>query len=353
MRGELSGTVGAPGVGKTHITVAETLSKITGRQLLHDAPRGQLRCWAWFGEESETELERRFAAARRHYDITDAEIGDRLFVRAGRRREQKLVIAKRTPKGVEVLAPVVDNLVREIRDNGIDSFTVDPFVKSHDAEENDNNAIDQVAQAWADVAMAGNCAVSLFHHPRKTLDGTVSVNDLRGGSALLAAVRFARTFNKMTADEARDARIKQKRWAYIRVDDGKANNAPPSVARWLHLESLLLRNGDNVAVATPWQWPDAMEGVSVSHLYEIQRRVEAEGGCRQNHQAKDWIGFIVAEVVGDMNPRKDAADKRRVMTLLERWETNGMFRREQRDNEKGKPNPYLIVGNWALPPPND
>ena len=301
LRKQVSATVGAPGVGKTHIIVAETLSKVTGRKLLHDNPRaGPIRCWYWAGEEDEDELQRRFAAAKRHYNIMDGDIGDRLFVGSGRQRNEKLVIAKRTRNGVELLTPVFENMVRQIRDNGIDSLTIDPFVKSHDIDENDNNAMNQVAEAWGDVATEGNCAVSLFHHPRKTPAGAgagqVSVDDARGGGALIAAVRAGRTFNKMTPEEGRTAGVKTPS-AYVRIEDGKMKNAPSTDARWLHLEPLTLANGDSVAVVTPWKWPNPFEGVSVAHLLDIQKRVQ-DGDYRASQQATNWAGKAVAAVLG-------------------------------------------------------
>ena len=54
----------------------------TGRNLL-GLPSPKLRVWYWNGEDPKDELERRFAAARLHYDIAETHIGDRLFVDSG------------------------------------------------------------------------------------------------------------------------------------------------------------------------------------------------------------------------------------------------------------------------------
>jgi hypothetical protein len=334
--------------------IAETLSKVTGRQLLHDRPHGFLRAWYWSGEENEDELQRLFAAARKHYGITDEEIGGRLFVGSGRQRADRLVIAKRERNGTTVLTPVVENLVREIRDNGIDSFTVDPFVKSHEIEENDNNAIDQVASAWGIVASEGNCAVNLWHHPRKPSkgpggSGAVTIDDGRGAGALICAVRVGRTMNKMTADEAEKAGV-QNPWAYVRLDDGKINNAPPQIARWVHLQSVVLANGDSVGVATPWKWPDTFQGVRDSHLREIQRRI-SEKEYRKDPQSKtNWVGDLIADVVGALDPTQKR-DKHRINDMLATWIKTGALKVGEGKGKKGKPYPIIVLGRPTMAPP--
>jgi hypothetical protein len=49
----------------------------------------------------------------------------------------------------------------------------------------------------------------------------------RGASALIAAARSARVLNTMSDSEARKAGVENRR-AFIRIENGKANLAPPS-----------------------------------------------------------------------------------------------------------------------------
>ena len=81
---------------------------------------------------------------------------------------------------------------------------------------------------------------------------------------------------------------------------------PPSVrATWYRLANVGLGNGsggpfddqDYVGVVTPWQWPDAFDGVTVSDLRKAQAAIAA-GRWRENAQAKDWAGHAVAKAMG-------------------------------------------------------
>lgn len=96
---------------------------------------------------------------------------------------------------------------RFLKDNNIDCMSVDPFVKSHAAPENDNQVIDQVANVWAEIANECNCHISLWHHTRKTGGAPITIDDVRGGSAIVGVVRLVRILNVMTVEEAKRAGV--------------------------------------------------------------------------------------------------------------------------------------------------
>jgi RecA-family ATPase len=123
-----------------------------------------------------------------------------MFIDSGRTME---IILATTKKGETTIAdPVVDAVIKTIKENRIDVLIIDPFVSSHRVTENDNNVIEAVVKKWAHIAEETGCAIDLSHHARKTGGGEVTVEDGRGASALLAAVRSARSVNTMTRDEA-------------------------------------------------------------------------------------------------------------------------------------------------------
>jgi predicted nucleic acid-binding protein len=71
--------------------------------------------------------------------------------------------------------------------------------------ENDNGHMDLVIkEGFGAIANSTNSAGEMFHHPGKAKPGQpdTSVEDGRGASAILWAVRSARVFNFMTPDEA-------------------------------------------------------------------------------------------------------------------------------------------------------
>jgi AAA domain len=105
------------------------------------------------------ELQRRIIAACLHYGVDQSEIKGRLFIDTG--RETKIVIAEQTKTGAVVARPIVDAVIATIKRNNIGLMTVDPFVASHRVIENDNPAIELVAQAWMEIADETDCAIEL------------------------------------------------------------------------------------------------------------------------------------------------------------------------------------------------
>ncbi|MGH1571377.1 AAA family ATPase [Methylobacterium sp. P31] len=229
----LSTTVAPGAVGKSSLVLVEAIAMVTGRPLLGVPVPKRLRVWYWNGEDPLEEIERRVAAICLHYGIDGRELEHGLFLDSG--RTSSIVIASRTKEGARVAEPVVESLIDTIRENEIDVLVVDPFVSTHGLTENSNDEIDLVAKTWNRVADGGNAAVELVHHVRKRQDGEFTVEDGRGAVALLAAARSARVLNPMTKDEAERAGVASHR-GYFRVDNGKANLAPPpDRSEWFHL----------------------------------------------------------------------------------------------------------------------
>jgi RecA-family ATPase len=215
-------------VGKTNLKIVEALSLVTGRDLLacgHSRP--PICVWLWNLEDPRDEMVRRIQAAAKHYGITEADIGGRLFLDIG--REQELVIGHATKTGTVIRKPVVDSMVAGLQANRIDVLIIDPFVSSHRVGENDNNAIDAVAKQWARVAGLANCAIDLVHHTRKqgSVEPEVTVESARGGKALTDACRSVVVFNRMTENEGEKAGVTNHR-SYFRVFADKGNMSPPA-----------------------------------------------------------------------------------------------------------------------------
>ena len=154
------------------------------------------------------------------------------------------MIGKQEKNGITIAVPVVEALVATIRANKIDVVMIDPFVSSHQVPENDNNAIDTVAKTWTMIADVTNTAIDLAPPHPQTGGAAVTVEDGRGASALLSAVRPARVLNVMTEDEAAKAAVVDGRRRYFKVEDGKNNLAlPPDKLDWYRSESIFLGNG--------------------------------------------------------------------------------------------------------------
>ena len=346
----LSTTVAPGAVGKSSLTMVEAIAMATGKPLLGIHPTGKFRVWIWNGEDPLEELERRVAAICLHYGIAPAELDGQLFLNSG--RDTEIVIATTTKSGTVIAQPVVDAMEATIRENSIDVVFLDPFVACHGASENDNGAINAIAKTIARMADETDTAWDLVHHSRKTGGAEITVEDGRGASALLAAARSGRVLNPMSKEEAERAGVEKPR-GFFRVDNGKANLAPPpEKAEWYALKSISLENGgdnpfdqpDYVAVVTPWQMPNMMADVTVSHLRQVQTAVSA-ARWRENHQAKEWVGNAVAQVMGlDITNR---SQKAKVIHLLKTWMSTGMLVAVEGEDEKRMKRTFVEVGQWA------
>jgi AAA domain len=329
IRGFVAVTVAPGGVGKSSLAIGEVISMACGKRLLGVGPQRPLRAWYVNLEDPREEIERRIAAVCLHFKIDPASLEDRLFFDG---REMEIIIAHQARAGFTIATPVEDALVLALTAGQFDVLILDPFVSTHRVTENDNMAIDAVAKTFGRIAGKANCAVELIHHVRKTGGAEITAEDGRGASALIAAARSVRVLNPMSKDEGESSGVGEERRFYFRSDIGKANLAPPSTkATWFKLQSVSLGNGtpdapfddgDPVGVVTPWQWPEAFDGITADDLRAAQAKV-AMGRCRENSQAKDWVGVPIAEALGlDVGNKAHVA---RIKTLLKTWINDGIF----------------------------
>lgn len=336
-------TIAPGGVGKSTLVMTEALALATGKPLLGrdvDEPR---RVWLWNLEDPIEELQRRIAAICQHYEITPADIEGRLFVDSG--RTQRLCTAVTDKSDARICRPVVDALIDEMLAREIDVLIVDPFVKSHSVSENDNSAMDDIAAEWADIAERTNAAVELVHHTRKLAgDFEVTTESSRGAKALTDGARDVRAVTRMTQDEADRAGVDNHR-LYFRVYSDKSNLSPPAdKSDWYRLASVDLPNGDQVGVVEPWSWPDPFADITAQHLRDVQKAIHGRN-LRENAQATDWAGHIIADILS--LDADDKHDRSKIKSMIKTWCANGVLRVVKITDGKGKDRPVLEVGEWA------
>jgi hypothetical protein len=358
LRGIISAVIAPGGVGKSSLLTAEALSMATGKPLIGQPVHGgrPLRVWLWNGEDPAEELEKKIAAHMLHFDLTQADIGDRLFFDSGHDTPLKIAVAAEKGGGFIIDPQAAAHIEQNIRANKIDVALFDPFVSLHSVDENNNGAIDMLAKELAKIATKTRCAIGLAHHARKASAGSsgeTKVDDSRGASALVSAARVARTLNVMQPEEAARVGVDEgRRFFHFRSDDGKANLAPRSAekATWYRLESVSLGNGngerpaDEIGVVTPWAMPGLLDQVSVSDLLEIQKRLHAEP-WRADAQSKDWGGQVVADVLG--LDATDKADKAKIKQLLATWTKSGALKKEMQMSKDHKRRSFFTVGEWT------
>lgn len=314
VRGFVS-VLGSPGgTGKTAFVIAVALSIATGRSLLSALKTLDIykqvhktgAVWLYNLEDPADEMDRRLAAALKHYEIDFDAVADSVYVDSG--RDRPLVITKRMVDGTLIKAPIVSALVDELKARQITLLVIDPFVQSHTAEENRNEEMNLVMAEWGKVANEAQCAVWLIHHFRKG-GQSGDAESFRGAAAIQGAARVMSTLSAMSAEEAGKLGVDEgERWQYIRRDNAKANMAPrPSDAEWYRLASVSLENGndeypqgDFVQVVETWAPPSPWDGIPWSLIVRMLDKIDAgpEPGrfYAAAKQATHWCGKVVMDV---------------------------------------------------------
>ena len=349
-------TISPGGVGKTTIALTDAIAIATGRQLTHDDVHKKCKVWHYNLEDPKDELLRRVIAIQKHFNIKKEDLIGELFINSG--RDQRLIVADKTQQGV-IATPHAEQLTEAILKNGIKVLSIDPFVKSHYADENDNKQIDDVLQTYGQIAHDTNCAIDLVHHVRKPpqANNTAAgdINQARGASALSGAVRSARTVTVMTEKEADlfGIRLERRHW-FIRLDDAKANMSPPSAgAYWLerhsiHINNAAMGDGDSVGVVSPWTPPDAFDGITPEKAREIllainQQLCETGRWSNSKQAGKRWVGNLIMDMAID----KSEGDAKQI---IKTWMESGvLFEDEYLDEQQRKQRKCVEVDLKLLP----
>lgn len=355
IRGFVSALIAPGGAAKTSMTVTEAVSMAAARDLLRIDKDGRpaelgapLNVCLWNLEDDIDEMERRIKAVQIYFAaaLHGTDISKHLFVNAA---SEALKIG-RTISGEAILdETLIRALTKALRESKVDVLIVDPFISSHGVPESDNDAIDLVVKAWARIAREADCSVTLVHHVRKGPTGgdrEIGVEDARGASALINACRFGRVINRMSKEGAPKLGVPPDlAWAYLRVDPGKANLAPPGDAEWRRLRSVELRNsssfeaddGDRIGVIEAWTPPD----LSKTTFDERERVMDALGAqpWRESSQAGEWVGKPIASALGLSLDLK--TDRAKVNAMIKTGIAAGWLVKEKGLDEKRKPRPML------------
>ena len=170
--------------------------------------------------------------------------------------DRPLLFARIDRNGTVIRQPDVDGCIEQIREHNIGLFVVDPFVETHEVNENSNEQIKMVAAMFREVARATHCAVLLVHHtakpPQGTSDGHAgNMNTARGASALVGVARVVQTLFAMSDKDADRYDIpSEQRHLYLRLDDAKANLGLVNPnAHWFRRVGVEIANGDEIGRA--------------------------------------------------------------------------------------------------------
>ena len=361
LRKFISITVAPGGVGKSSLVAVETLAQVTGKSLLGEDPTDELRVWLWNLEDPYEETQKRLLAAAKHYGVSEADIGGRLYVDSG--RDQRLVMAEVRGGTAMIVRPVISALVEQIRLRGIDVVVIDPFVSCHGVPENDNTAMDMVVKEWGRVAEEGNCAVHLVDHTNKSGSQDVVTLSSRGAVSKTDAARVVRVVNRMTAADGKAYGGIVDTWRYFNTFNDKANMAPPKARRdWFRMESVWAGNGggatqafsvgaaavpvqgDSIGVAVKWTPPDAKTMATGDGYMKVVAVMKASNKRWQNSpRSPDWVGFAVAQ--GLQMSAASISERAAIKSIIDKWISDGLFRMSPQDDKYRKSKEYIEIAD--------
>lgn len=334
-------TVAPGGLGKSSLVLVECIAIATGLPLLGIRPKQRERVVYFNAEDPAEEIERRVLAICQHFRIDQNELAGWLFTQSG--RDLNLIFS--AGEDGQIVEPVFD-LIEAFSDIHKPAvFAFDPLANMTDAPET-NDVFRRLGKRLSMMADKLNCSIELVHHTRKLNGNDATVEDSRGGSALIGAVRAGRALNAMTADEAAKAGL-ETHIDHFRIEAAGKNNLARSSERaiWHKRVSVELPNGEFVAAVTSWEWPDAFDGVSKEDARRVQMAIEAMTGeppSASNRSAK-WAGYVVARVLG-----WDAEDKgglARINTMLKTWVRTGVLAiSEMHDSRNGREVKVITAG---------
>jgi AAA domain/DnaB-like helicase N terminal domain len=298
----LSSIVAAGGTGKTALRMLQYISLATGRPLTGQHVFRRSRVLLLSFEDDDQELDRRIAAALKHHRVERSEIKEWLYIAA--------------PKGVKLAEMQngsrhigqLEKLLREaIQRRRPDVIGLDPFVKIHSLEENDNGAMDFVCDLLTKLAIEFDVAIDSPHHTKKGQLAAGDADNGRGGGSIRDAARLVYTLSAMAEDEAKAFGIPEgQRRGYVRLDSAKVNLVPPAYkASWFRLVSVRLENGtpqypngDEVQTVEPWSPPETWD-VPVTALNAALTEIEAGMSNGQRYSdasaARERAAWIVVQ----------------------------------------------------------
>ncbi len=317
LRGQLSLLIAPPGVGKTTLGLAQAVAICTGQDLTSQEVYESGKVWLYNNEDDSDELKRRLAAVLLHHGITFPAIQNKLALSSG--ADRPFLIAKADRAGNVIRQPDVAACIEQIRQHRIKAFIVDPFIETHEVEENSNEQIKAVAQMYREIARQGDCAVMLVHHtakpPQGSSDGHAgNMNTARGASSLIGVARIVQTLFGMSSRDADAFNIPDAdRNQYVRLDDAKANLSLASPqALWYQRIGVTIANGDEVGVLAPID------------LSETQ----TENATAESDLYKTIIANLLAQIPDNTVTLNNAAK-----TLA--WGKNSQFAKYRQQDAKG------------------
>lgn len=202
-------TIASGGVGKSMLVIFEAcdMANLGKRVLL------------LMLEDDTSEVKRRIMACIMHHGLDAATVGKNLIILTD---EATLTIgALEQQKPIAIDVDLLRDTIKEYRP---DAVIIDPLVRTHQMNENDNGQMNFVATQFASIARQTNTSLMLVHHARKGSDNVARGERSRGASALMDASRNVRELRPLSDKETSNLNIDDDFvHQFIAIDHTKAS----------------------------------------------------------------------------------------------------------------------------------
>jgi hypothetical protein len=348
IRGYVSLTASAGGIGKTSLTMVEAVAIATGRKLLDQDVHERTKVWLVNLEDPRSESLLRLAAVMQHYSIAHKDLAGWLFLDG--EDDIRITLAAETRDGVTENDALLNYMINKVKALGIGVILIDPLISAHMVNENSNMAVQVVVAMLRKLARETGASVHPVHHIRKGNGDDATVDSVRGANALIGAARAARVLNKVSEEAAEKLGLEGDAGRGIfRADDAKSNLAAPAdKATYMQTIGVQIANGEHIAVVRTVNLPDAFEGVTAEAAMKCQRAIgkaAEDEPLRESSQAKAWVGHTIGELLDIDTTEK--AGKGRVTAILKQWVKTDVLRVEKMpDPRQGREISVVVVGTW-------
>jgi hypothetical protein len=228
-----------------------------GACALSEEPPRRLKVWYHNGEENWDELCRRLDAVCRYYGVEHSDLEGWLCMTNPQKfplRVAEIGSGDRFTPDRNLLA----HMYEEISANEFEVISLDPLIALHGVPENNPVMMRGVMDIFRDLAASINCSCEIVGHTGPIgFDAQLTAYDTRGSGAIVDALRSMRMLDLMTVDEAQKVGVEEyRRERHVKVTPAKRNySATSGPAQWIRIENLIIANGDDVGVVSPWEWP--------------------------------------------------------------------------------------------------
>ncbi len=317
--GDVTQCVGEPGISKSTLALRDALAIAADDEILlrgadGASPERLHRSGAvivYNAEDRLAEMERRLAAAMRHYRVVA--LKHPVILWSGVDHQHLTIMHRPDARSPLKRAPGADRLEQMMRDHRPVLVCLDPQISlAAGANENSSDDMNALLQELANLASRNNANIHVIHHTSKaSRDNRGDMGAGRGSFAAVGKVRSAYTLTNVTGDGD------EKTWGVtaddnlIRLDFAKiSHGAKPKQPIVFRRVSIGVGNGRGIPPGTAEALFDQLprerlqaegDSAAVLEIVDIRKLVTSAAGKTVNAEMAMRVAEIVDAAIGDFD----------------------------------------------------